>query len=224
MEYVEMIVFIIEIIGTIAFAVSGAMVAINRKMDVFGVSVLGVTTAVGGGMIRDISLSTIPNSLLEPIYIEVAIITTLVVFVVLYFSNVESKGKHKIMYDNIMMFIDSIGLGIFTAVGVSKGFSSGYADSTLFLVFLGTITGVGGGLLRDVMAGVQPYIFTKHIYACASIVGAFVYIWIYRFFGEIFAMVGATLVVMVIRYFARHYQWNLPRIDMKSREDTNLSN
>ncbi len=216
MDYVEIVVFIIEIIGTIAFTISGAMVAINRKMDIFGVSVLGVTTAVGGGMIRDISLSTIPNSLLKPVYIEMSIITAIVVFVFVYFSKVQSKGKHKVMYDNIMMAMDSLGLGIFTAVGVSKGISIGYADSTLLLVFLGTITGVGGGLLRDIMAGVQPYIFTKHIYACASIVGAFVYIWVYSIFGEIFAMFGSTVVVVVIRYLARYYEWDLPRIEMKN--------
>ncbi len=224
MDYVDIVVFIIEIIGTIAFAVSGAMVGINRKMDVFGVSVLGVTTAVGGGMIRDISLNMVPNSLLEPVYIQVSIITTLILFIAVYFSKVESKGKHKIVYDNVMMAMDSVGLGIFTAVGVAKGISNGYVDNTLLLVFLGTITGVGGGLLRDVMAGVQPYIFKKHIYACASMIGAFVYIWTYIAFGEIKAMIFSTLVVVVIRYFARHYKWNLPRIIMESEDKYKKSN
>ncbi len=215
MDYVEIVVFIIEIIGTIAFAISGAMVGINKKMDVFGVCVLGVTTAVGGGMIRDVSLGMIPNSLLNPIYIEVGIVTTLVVFLVVYFRKVQSKTRYKAVYDNIMMAMDSLGLGVFTAVGVSRGISSGYIDSTILLVFLGTVTGVGGGLLRDVMAGVRPYILTKHIYACASIVGAFVYIWVFNVSGEIFAIVCSTVVVVVIRYLARHYKWNLPHIEME---------
>ncbi len=215
MGFEEMIIFIIEIIGTIAFAVSGAMVAINRKMDIFGVCVLGVTTAVGGGMIRDVCLGMVPNSLLQPIYIEVAIITTLVVFLVVYFRKVQSKVRYRKVYDNIMMAMDSLGLGIFTAVGAAKGVNNGHVDSTLLLIFLGAITGVGGGLVRDMMAGVEPYILTKDIYACASIVGAFAFVWSYRAFGEVFAMICCTVVVVVIRYIARHYQWNLPKIEME---------
>ncbi len=215
MGFEEMVIFIIEIIGTIAFSASGAMVAINRKMDVFGVCILGLTTAVGGGMIRDISLSLIPNSLLNPVYIVISILTALIVFIVVYFINVEYMVKYKALYENIMMAMDSLGLGIFTAVGVAKGIDTGYAQCTLLLIFLGTITGVGGGLLRDVMAGVRPYILTQDIYACASIVGALAYIWSYRTIGEIFATVCATVVVVIIRYLARHYKWNLPLIKME---------
>ena len=85
-------------------------------------------------------------------------------------------------------------------------------DQTFLLVFLGTITGVGGGLLRDMMAGVPPYIFVRHIYACASIVGAVACVYIYRGFGAVAAMVGASAAVILIRYLAAHYHWNLPRL------------
>ncbi len=211
-----MVIFIIEIFGTIAFAISGAMVGINKKMDVFGVCVLGMTTACGGGMIRDVSLSMIPSSLLKPVYIEVSILTCLVVFVIYYFRKNVFNLRNKVLYDNIMMAVDSIGLGVFTAVGVDKGIDNANVESLLLYVFLGTITGVGGGLLRDVMAGVKPYIFTKDIYACASIVGAFVYVWTYNAFGELSAMASCTTVVVAIRYLARHYKWNLPCIDLDS--------
>ncbi len=211
-----MIIFIIEIIGTIAFTISGAMVAINKKMDVFGVCTLGVTTAVGGGMIRDISLSLIPNSLLKPVYIEVSIITALIVFAVFYFRKVILQVRNKVLYDNIMMAMDSLGLGIFTAVGVDKGIDNVNVDSIVLYVFLGAVTGVGGGLLRDVMAGVRPYIFTKHVYASASIAGAFTYVWTYNSFGEIPAMFSCTVVVVVIRYLARHFKLNLPLIDLEA--------
>ena len=80
------------------------------------------------------------------------------------------------------------------------------------LVFLGTITGVGGGLLRDIMAGVPPYILVKHIYACASIVGAIVCVVLYRNFGAVVSMIGASAVVILIRYLAAHYRWNLPKL------------
>ena len=81
-----------------------------------------------------------------------------------------------------------------------------------FLVFLGTVTGVGGGLIRDMMAGVPPYIFVRHIYACASIVGAIACVWVYRLWGGVPAMVIGTVVVILIRYLAAHYRWNLPRL------------
>ncbi len=212
----DTIIFIIEILGTIAFSISGAMVAIKRKMDIFGVCVLGVITAAGGGMIRDISLNSLPNSLLNPVYIEVSIFTTVVVFFIVYFRKIEYSEKYKKLYNNILMAMDSIGLGIFTAVGVSKGINSGYVESTTLLVFLGTITGVGGGLLRDIMAGVVPYIFKKHIYACASIAGAFTYVWTYRAFGELYALIYCTALIVVIRYVARYYELNLPYVDMEA--------
>ena len=93
-----------------------------------------------------------------------------------------------------------------------QGISCGYIDNTFLLVFLGTMTGVGGGLLRDTMAGVAPYIFVKHIYACASIAGAWICVIIYRSYGELPAMVVSSLIVMLIRFLAAHYRWNLPRI------------
>ncbi len=211
----EIIIFIIEIIGTIAFAMSGAMVGINKKMDIFGVCILGVTTAVGGGMIRDTLLNKIPYSLQHPIYVEISVATTIVVFIFVYFKKAEYKESYRALYYNLMMAIDSLGLGVFTAIGVSKGITSGYEESTLLLVFLGAITGVGGGLIRDIMAGVRPYIFTKHIYACASIAGAFTYIWVYRTSSEVFALISSTAVVVVIRYLARYYKWNLPYIEIE---------
>ena len=106
----------------------------------------------------------------------------------------------------------SVGWGVFTVMGVDKGITEGYMGRTFFLVFLGTVTGVGGGLIRDMMAGVPPYIFVRHIYACASIVGAIACVWVYRLWGGVPAMVIGTVVVILIRYLAAHYRWNLPRL------------
>ena len=111
-----------------------------------------------------------------------------------------------------MLAMDSVGLGIFSAMGVTQGISCGYIDNTFLRGFLGTMTGGGGGLLRDTMAGVAPYIFVKHIYACASIAGAWICVIIYRSYGELPAMVVSSLIVMLIRFLAAHYRWNLPRI------------
>jgi uncharacterized membrane protein YeiH len=111
-----------------------------------------------------------------------------------------------------MLIMDSVGLGIFTVVGVTTGISHGYLENTFLLTFLGTLTGVGGGLLRDMMAGMPPYIFVKHIYACASVAGALSCVWIYRGFGQIPAMVASSALVVLIRFLAAHYHWNLPRM------------
>lgn len=213
MDYQSIITFFMEMAGTIAFAASGAMVGVERNMDIFGVSVLGVVTAVGGGMIRDIVLGIIPpNVFTNPVYALVATITSCLVFLVFYWKRQLLEGHMRLTYDRVMLVMDSIGLGIFTVVGVNTGIRSGYMDNVFLLVFLGTITGVGGGLLRDMMAGVPPYIFVKHIYACASIVGAIVCVYTYRWFGVVFSLIFGSAAVILMRYLAAHYRWNLPKL------------
>lgn len=214
MDYQGVITFVMEMLGTVAFAASGAMVGVERRMDIFGVCVLGVVTAVGGGITRDIVLGVIPPGVFQnPVYALVAVITSCVVFGVMYWRRRLLEGNVKAGYDRIMLVMDSIGLGIFTVVGVNTGIRKGYLDQTFLLVFLGTITGVGGGLLRDMMAGVPPYIFVRHVYACASIVGAIVCVYMHRLFGAVPAMVVSSAVVLLIRYLAAHYRWNLPRLE-----------
>lgn len=215
MEIQALIVFCIEMIGTIAFAASGAMVGIQRRMDVFGICVLGTVTAVGGGMTRDIILGDIPGALMDPIYVVVSLCTALVVFAVFYFKKTLPHGKLGILYEKAMLVMDSVGLGIFTVVGVITGIRHGYLENTFLLTFLGTLTGVGGGLLRDIMAGVPPYIFVKHIYACASVAGALSCVLIYRSFGQILAMIVSSVLVVLIRFLAAYYRWNLPRIELR---------
>ena len=218
MDIQSLIVFCMEVAGTIAFAASGAMVGIHRGMDIFGICVLGVVTSVGGGMTRDIILGNVPGALIDPVYVVVALFTTLMVFSVFYFKRILPRGRLGIFYERAMLVMDSIGLGIFTVVGVTTGIRYGYLDNTFLLTFLGTLTGVGGGLLRDMMAGVPPYIFVKHIYACASVAGAISCVYIYREFGQIPAMVIASLLVVLIRFLAAHYRWNLPRITLPSEK------
>ena len=219
MDYQSIITFFMEMAGTVAFAASGAMVGVERNMDIFGVSVLGVVTAVGGGMIRDIVLGIIPpNVFINPVYALVATITSCLVFLVFYWKRQLLEGHMRLTYDRVMLVMDSVGLGIFTVVGVNTGIRSGYMDNVFLLVFLGTITGVGGGLMRDMMAGVPPYIFVKHIYACASIVGAVVCVYMNRFVGNVEAMMVACFVVILIRYLAAHYHWNLPRLSHNESE------
>ena len=212
MDIQNFLLFLMEMTGTIAFAASGAMVGIRKNMDLFGVCVLGIVTAAGGGAVRDMVLCQTPSALLEPVYVEASVVTALVVFGFLYFRINKNAERFHNSYDLILLIMDSIGLGIFTAVGVVTGIHQGYPENTFLLTFLGTVTGVGGGLMRDVMAGVPPYIFVKHVYACASVVGALSCIFLYRAVGELPAMVFSAILVFVIRLLAAKFHWNLPRI------------
>ena len=212
MDIQNMIVFCMEILGTISFAASGAVTGIHCGMDIFGVAVLGVITAVGGGMTRDVLLGKMPGALTDPVYVTTAVLTALTVFLIFYFKKNLFQGRIGLWYDKAMMVMDAIGLGIFTATGVMSGIRAGYVDNTFLLTVLGTLTGVGGGLLRDMMAGQPPYIFVKHVYACASVVGALCCVWIYRLLGQVPAVFLAALLVVVIRFLAAHYHWNLPHI------------
>lgn len=210
------ITYVMEILGTIAFAASGAMVGVRKRMDIFGVCVLGFVTAVGGGMVRDIILGIVPpNVFRNPSYALVAVMTSLVVFAVVYVKRDVMDGSFKVVYDKLMLIMDTIGLAIFTVVGVNIGIQQGYIEKLFLLTFVGTITGVGGGLMRDVMAGEPPYIFVKHIYASASVVGSMVCVYMYRFFGTVKSMIIACTVILVIRYLAAKFHWNLPHIDFE---------
>ena len=217
MDIQSLIFLLMDLAGTIAFAASGAIVAIRQKMDIFGVCVLGVCTAVGGGMMRDVILGQIPAALKDPKYVAVAATASLLVFLIFYFKQEFFEGRVRVYYDLVMLVMDTIGLGIFTVFGVKAGVAAGYMDNTFLLAFLGTLTGVGGGLLRDVMAEVPPYIFVRHVYACASIAGAVLCVWLYRGFGELPALVIGSLSVILIRYLAVRYRWNLPRISGRKK-------
>ncbi len=211
-DYSELIIFMMEIVGTIAFASSGAMLAMQKNMDLFGICVLGVVTSVGGGVIRDLILGyTPPNMFRMPVYTIVALVVSILLFVLLYMRQNLLQGKIAVVYDKIMTFFDAIGLGIFTVVGVNTARSLGY-DQNFLLIFVGVITGVGGGLLRDVMAQEKPYILTKHIYACASIAGALVCVYSGSRIGNLVSMTAGAAVVIVVRLLGMHYRWNLPRI------------
>ena len=214
MGYFDTIVFIMELVGTVAFASSGAMVGIEKHMDIFGVNVLGVTTAVGGGIFRDLILGIHPPmTFSDPVYAGVAALVSTLLFLTAY-GNMRVRSDHmKHWLEQAMLLFDALGLGIFTVVGIQMAVNCGYGEGNRFLlVFVGVITGVGGGLIRDVMAGNRPYILVKHIYACASILGAIACVLLRGPLGELAAMIIGTAVVVLIRLLAIRYRWNLIRI------------
>lgn len=208
----ETVFLIFEMIGTISFAASGAMTGMKKGMDVFGVVILGLCTATGGGVIRDLILGiTPPTTFVDPKYAVVAIITAILVFFPVVRKLLQRKSH---MYDIVMFVADSLGLGIFTVVGIQTAVMTEGTQSIFLLIFVGVITGVGGGILRDVLAGNTPYVFVKHFYACASLIGAGVCILCWNRFGQTMGMTAGAAVIITLRFLAARYKWSLPRANI----------
>ena len=204
--------FVLEMIGTVAVALSGAMVAIQKRLDLLGILVLGITTAVGGGMIRDLIIGIHPPMMfVKPVYVVVSAIFILILFLIIKVNHSSPKFLESALYETLFNLMDAIGLGVFTVVGVNSVMNNDMNHMLFLKIFLGVITGVGGGLIRDMMANETPGILRKHVYACASIVGAVCYIILYDWLRSGTAMVLSVILVVVIRVLAKHYEWNLPK-------------
>ena len=210
MDWITNAVTITEILGTIAFSISGAMVAIRKRMDILGVIVLGVMTATGGGMIRDVLLgNTPPMAFRDSSYVTWATLTAVIVFIMVDRS---WDKKSPQWLDGFLNVVDAVGLGIFAVMGVRAAIQSGYGDNGFLSIFVGVLTGVGGGLLRDMMAGEVPKIFRKRVYAVAALLGAMAYYYTAeKLLSEAAAIVMSSLLVVCVRMLATHFEWNLPR-------------
>lgn len=210
----DLFITVFQMIGTVAFAASGALTAMHKKMDLLGVIVLGVVTAVGGGIIRDLLLGiTPPLTFRDPLAVMVAIAVSVILFI--------PKIRHLLMhnqrvFDTSLLIMDSVGLGIFTVMGIWNALDFSPERSTFLLIFVGVITGVGGGVLRDVLAGNTPYIFVKHVYACASLLGAVICTLLWRVVPSYAAMLTGVLTVLILRLLSAYFRWNLPR----AKDDT----
>jgi uncharacterized membrane protein YeiH len=203
-------VLILELIGTVAFAISGAAVGVRKKMDVLGVMILAMTTAVGGGIIRDVILNvTPPAAFRTPVYALSALAVGLVVFILEARRLFREKPR---IYERVLLWMDALGLGLFTVSGMRAAYAA-LPDANAFLaVFVGVVTGVGGGVLRDVMSGSVPFIFVKDFYATASLAGAVVCALAWDRLGALPSMVAGACLIVLLRLLAVRFRWRLPRI------------
>ncbi|MDR5658695.1 trimeric intracellular cation channel family protein [Serpentinicella sp. ANB-PHB4] len=213
MEFAELIIRIAEIIGTVAFAISGVVVAIKKELDFLGAIVLGSITAVGGGALRDVLLGMTPPVMFQNyVFITVAIATSSLVFIIEYYKG-ELLNNKRNNYMQIINIFDAIGLGIFTVVGVNTAITNGHSENWFLVIFIGALTGVGGGIFRDVLAGRVPMVLHKQIYALAATIGATLnYVLFYIGLNITLAMFSGALTVMLIRFLASYYKWNLPKV------------
>lgn len=215
----EMIVWAMEWIGTIAFAISGSLVAIGCCLDLFGVITVGCLTAVGGGIVRDLLIGKIPPQIFfSPQILLVSLITSVLVFIIAYLNRNKFDSFRK-RTENINIFFDALGLAAFSVAGVEIACTAGYSEQGVLAVTLGVLTGIGGGVLRDVLVNEKPYVLTKHIYAVASIGGSVIYYVVSSCLGfrVIGTFVSLTFTVL-IRLLAARFRWKLPKISLEERE------
>ncbi len=197
------LIHLLDLFGTAAFAVTGALKAVERKSDIVGIIILAAVTGMAGGIIRDITFGLFPPAAIaNPLYVAITIAMAVAIFF-LY----RAFKKHEGMF----LKFDAIGLGVFTVIGASIAYNIAGLNF-LAMAFAGMITAVGGGILRDVFANEVPIVFVKELYASASFIGVVM----------LFALLGAGLdisiaaiptivAVTALRMTAMKYNWNLPR-------------
>lgn len=208
----ELFLLILELIGTVAFAIGGSILAIKNKMDILGVIILSIIAALGGGLIRDVVINSDAIVLFtQPIYLATAVITALIIFIIFYSSKkIEFLDNEHFKF--CLNIIDGIGLGVFVVIGANAAFS--ITDNMLLILFSSLITGVGGGMIRDLLVNRIPNIFRKHIYAVAALIGLIVYV---GFSYIDLSMIGALLciiIVTLIRILSHHLKLSLPKINI----------
>ena len=193
---------ILDLFGTMAFAATGALKAVEHRLDIFGVIFLAAITGLAGGIIRDVILGIIPPSgISELSYVSIAIITAVAVFYL--YPRIKSQM-------GLFLTSDAVGLGVFTIIGATIALNT-YGFNVLLMVFAGMISAIGGGIIRDALVNETPLVFRKELYASISFVGVLLYILlIYEGIGLEISSIICIVFVTVFRIMAIHYKWNLP--------------
>jgi uncharacterized membrane protein YeiH len=204
---------VLEMIGVVAFAVSGAAAAIDKNTDIFGVMFLGITTALGGGVFRDVMLGYLPPRMFEDYsYVAAAIIASLLVFAAARIWR-ESYFSHRDSIDAAVNVFDAIGLGVFTISGMNLAIAHDGITNPLLVIVLGMATGIGGGMIRDTLIGEIPFVLRKRVYAVASLAGGCVYYLMYMWrAGSVASALTGISTVFIIRMLATAFKWSLPKI------------
>ena len=201
---VDFFIYILDLFGTMAFAVTGAFKAIENKADIVGIIILATITGVAGGTIRDVVFGkTLPNSIIDPTYVIITVISAIVLF--LLYSKMK---KHW----NVFLKFDAVGLGVFTVIGATFAYNL-FGMNFLIIVLSGMLTAIGGGILRDVFVNQTPIVFVKELYASASFIGAVIFYFTLLITNEVYAatIIGIALTTG-LRLVAMKYNWNLPKV------------
>ncbi|GGX31437.1 trimeric intracellular cation channel family protein [Aquimarina muelleri] len=197
----------LDILGTIAFVISGSLSAMNRKLDLFGIFIIAFVTSIGGGTIRDILIGNTPVSWMQNTT-TIYLIGGVTIFSIIF------RNKLDYLKGSIFLF-DTIGLGVFTIMGVETGINAGL--DPIVSVALGATTGCFGGVVRDILCNEIPVIFRKEIYATASIAGGFCFMILYTFkIDENIIYISTALLIILIRLLVVKYKIALPLFTIRS--------
>ena len=196
---------ILDLLGTVAFAISGALAAMNRRMDLFGIFIIAFVTAIGGGTVRDILIGNTPVTWMDnTIYIYIIGIAT--IFAIIFRKKIDHLKKSLFLFD-------TIGLGIFTIIGVETGIQNDL--NPIISITLGAMTGTFGGVIRDILCNEIPVIFRKEIYATASLTGGLAFIILNDLQVNREAIyIVTSLTVISIRLVVVRYKISLPSFHM----------
>ena len=196
-----------EAVGTAAFAVSGAMVAVDKGTDIFGVLLMAVFTALG-----DMLIGYFPPRMFTNFhYVLLACLCAIIVFAIARTFKERYVARER-MIEQINNVFDAIGLGVFAVSGARIGMEAGFADNMFLTTFLGTTTAIGGGMIRDVLLREMPFVLKKRVYAVAAILGALGYALLLRVgLGEVAAYGLGMLITTAVRMLATVFKWNLPK-------------
>lgn len=199
------LILIIDILGTVAFAISGVLTALNKRLDPFGILIIAFVAAVGGGTLRDVLIDAPVAWMRDLTYVYVIFGST--IFAVIF--------RKRLGYIRRSLFLfDTIGIALYTIVGVEKGIAAGFHP--IICVALGTMTACFGGVLRDILCNEIPIIFRKEIYATACILGALVYfLFIRTSMPADFVVIISGTTVMTVRLLAVYFNLSLPSIYRK---------
>lgn len=201
---------IFDIIGTLAFALSGTLVGVSRRLDFFGAYVLALCTAIGGGIMRDILVGRFPPiSLQSSLYCLLTLGVTTSAYLV-YRRHLVGRRSKRFLYV-LTMVADTIGLGAFTVTGASVAYRA-FPEYPVLTVTLALLTAVGGGIIRDVLAQRIPYVLREEVYALPTIIGGIIfYVFAYMGYAYLAAYI-AFIVVVIIRMLAIFLHWSLPKL------------
>lgn len=199
---------IVEIIGTLAFAISGIRLAALKHFDWFGAYIVGLATAIGGGTMRDLFLSTTPFWMLNCWYL---IVTAIALLLVILFK------RYLVRLDHTVFIFDTIGLALFVVIGMQKSLDFGFP--MWVAIIMGTITGAFGGVLRDILINEEPLIFRKEVYATACVSGGLIY-WLLSHFGAtvVIQQIACAGIIIVVRVLSVIYNWSLPILGNENKE------
>lgn len=202
------LLYALDLLGTVAFAASGAWAGVRRDMDLFGVVLLGLVTAIGGGTVRDILLGAPPFILKNETYLYLSLIVSLLVFI---FHQKMEFIQHPLQY------FDAVGLGTFVVIGTGKAID--YHIGFFGSVMMGVMTAVAGGIIRDVLSNQIPMVLQREVYASACIAGGvFLYILHFTIFPRNWTLIVAALIVIIVRLLAIQKGWSLPRVNGRYKQ------